>query len=151
MTTAAKESAIAIRAAEPRDYSRMAELAGELGYKSDDTEIARRMAEMQRSRDHGVFVAETSGGEIAGWIGVFIFRCVEADARAEISGLVVDERMRSAGIGRLLLECAEEWARQKGCAAASVRSNVIRERAHIFYERHGYKQVKTQKSFRKIL
>jgi GNAT superfamily N-acetyltransferase len=151
MTTGAKESAIAIRAPEPRDYHRMADLAGELGYKSEGTEIARRMAEMHASPDHAVFVAETAGGEIAGWIGVFAFRCVEADARAEVSGLVVDERMRSAGIGRLLLERAEEWARQKGCAAASVRSNVIRERAHAFYERHGYKHIKTQKSFRKIL
>jgi GNAT superfamily N-acetyltransferase len=151
MTTAAKKSAITIRAPEPRDYPRMAELAGELGYKSEGAEIARRIAEMRGSPDHAVFVAETGDGEIAGWIGVFAFRCVEADARAEISGLVVDERMRSAGIGRLLLERAEEWARQKGCAAASVRSNVIRERAHAFYERHGYKHIKTQKSFRKIL
>ena len=33
----------------------------------------------------------------------------------------------------------------------SVRSNVIRERAHQFYERTGYEHYKTQKSFRKPL
>jgi hypothetical protein len=33
----------------------------------------------------------------------------------------------------------------------SVRSNVIRERAHAFYERHGYIHFKTQKAFRKPL
>jgi GNAT superfamily N-acetyltransferase len=151
MTRVARESSIAIRSPQPRDHKKMAELAGQLGYDSAPEEIPRRLLGIKDSPDHAVFVAETAGGEIAGWIGVFVFRCVEADARAEISGLVVDERVRSLGIGRLLLERAEEWAREKGCVSASVRSNVIRERAHAFYERHGYKLVKTQKSFRKTL
>jgi hypothetical protein len=33
----------------------------------------------------------------------------------------------------------------------SVRSNVIRDRAHKFYERQGYEHYKTQKAFRKPL
>lgn len=151
MTTAAKEASIMIRAPRQRDYAAMSELAGQLGYASAEEEIARRLAGMQDSADHAVFVAETAEGEIAGWIGVFLYRCVEADARAEISGLVVAERMRSLRIGQRLLERAEDWAREKGCTASSARSNVIRERAHTFYERNGYKHVKTQKSFRKIL
>ncbi|HLV96855.1 MAG TPA: GNAT family N-acetyltransferase [Candidatus Acidoferrales bacterium] len=151
MTTAAKESSVTIRSPRQRDYAGMSELAGQLGYASAGEEIARRLAGMQDSADHAVFVAETADGEIAGWIGVFLYRCVEADARAEISGLVVAERMRSLRIGQRLLERAEDWAREKGCTASSVRSNVIRERAHTFYERNGYKHVKTQKSFRKIL
>lgn len=151
MTTTAHEPAVAIRSPEPRDYARMAELAGQLSYKSTADEIALRLSGMRGSPDHAVFVAETADGGIAGWIGVFIFRCVEANARAEISGLVVDERMRSLGIGRRLLERAEKWAREKGCAAVGLRSNVIRERAHTFYERLGYEHIKTQKSFRKVL
>ena len=147
----AKESAVSIRAPEPRDYPRMAELAGQLGYKSEAEEVARRIAAMRDSADHAVFVAQTADGEIAGWIGVFVFRCVEANARAEISGLVVDEKVRSMGIGRQLLERAEEWSRARGCATIGLRSNVIRERAHNFYERLGYEHVKTQKSFRKRL
>jgi GNAT superfamily N-acetyltransferase len=151
MTTASGTTTIAIRAPEPRDYERMAELSGQLSYQSAPEDIGRRIEEMGKSGDHAIFVAETAVGEIAGWIGVYVFRCVEVAARAEISGLIVDERMRSAGIGGRLLERAEEWGRQKGCAEAGVRCNVIRERAHAFYERHGYKATKTQKSFRKPL
>src|SRR5579863_879775 len=92
MTTAAKESSVTIRSPRQRDYAGMSELAGQLGYASAGEEIARRLAGMQDSADHAVFVAETADGEIAGWIGVFLYRCVEADARAEISGLVVAER-----------------------------------------------------------
>lgn len=151
MTAPAPHLAIAIRAACPEDYPRMAELAGQLGYPAAPEEVARRIAGMQRSSEHAVFVAQLPDGQIAGWIGVFVYRCVEANARAEISGLVVDDRFRSRSIGLRLLERAEEWARQNGCNIVTLRSNVIRERAHGFYERHGYVHTKTQKSFRKEL
>lgn len=151
MTKTANEPALAIRAPEPRDHVRIAELAGQLGYKASAPEVARRLAAMQGSSDHAMFIAETPEGGAAGWITVFVYRCVESETRAEISGLVVDEKARSLGIGRRLLERAEEWAREKGCAAAGLRSNVIRDRAHAFYERLGYQHVKTQKAFRKSL
>jgi len=129
----------------------MAELAGQLSYPSTAEEIARRLEGMEGSGEHAVFVAQGPNGEIVGWIAVFIYRCVETDARAEVSGLVVDERQRSLGIGQHLLERAERWAREKGCKAIGLRSNVIRGRAHVFYERQGYQHFKTQKSFRKVL
>jgi GNAT superfamily N-acetyltransferase len=140
-----------IRAAQASDHARIAELAGQLGYPSTSEEIARRLQGMNGSADAAVFVAELDSGEIAGWIAVFVYRTVEADARAEVSGLVVDERFRSQRVGERLLARAEEWARENGCRAIGLRSNVIRERAHAFYERHGYKHVKTQKAFRKQL
>jgi GNAT superfamily N-acetyltransferase len=151
MTTGAEESVVTIRPPERRDYSRMADLAGQLGYASTGELIGTRLAEIERLPEYATFVAELPGGEIAGWVGVFVYRTVAADARGEISGLVVDESARSLGIGRRLLERAEEWARQKGCSAVGLRSNVTRERAHSFYERCGYRVNKTQKSFRKHL
>ena len=82
---------------------------------------------------------------------MFVYRTVEAEARAEVSGLVVDERFRSQRVGESLLARAEQWARENGCQSIGLRSNVIRDRAHAFYERHGYAHVKTQKAFRKSL
>ncbi|MGA8143327.1 MAG: GNAT family N-acetyltransferase [Candidatus Acidiferrales bacterium] len=151
MSTAARQFAGEIRPASAADYARMAELAGQLGYPSDAGDIARRLAGMNARGEHAVFVAQLADGAIAGWIGAFVYRSVEADARVEISGLVVDERHRSQAVGRHLLERAEEWAREKGYSGTSLRSNVIRERAHAFYEREGYEHTKTQKSFRKKL
>jgi len=146
----AREFAGEIREALPQDYARIAELAGQLGYPSSPDEIAKRLDGMQHSNEHAVFVAQV-GSEIAAWLAVFVYRVVEADARAEISGFVVDERYRSQRVGMHLLARAERWAREKGCRAIGLRSNVIRDRAHAFYERHGYQHVKTQKSFRKDL
>ena len=146
----AAEFAVEIREAQPQDYARIAELAGQLSYPSSPNEIAGRLAGMKRSNENAVFVA-LLGGELVGWLAVFVYRVVEANARAEISGFVVDERYRSQQIGLHLLGRAEGWAREKGCRAIGLRSNVIRDRAHAFYERHGYKHTKTQKSFCKDL
>jgi GNAT superfamily N-acetyltransferase len=151
MSTPGAKFAMKIRCAEPRDAARLAELAGQLGYPATAEEIARRIEETQHSSESCVFVAELAAGEIAGWIGVFVFRSIVDEPRVELSGLVVDENVRSRGIGEKLLDRAEEWAREKGCGEVGLRCNVIRERAHAFYERHGYKSAKTQKSFRKKL
>jgi GNAT superfamily N-acetyltransferase len=147
----AGEFAGEIREARPQDYERIAELAGQLTYPSSADEIAERLGGMRRSQENAVFVAQLPNGEIAAWVAVFVYRVVEADARAEISGFVVDERYRSQRIGMHLLARAERWARENGCRAIGLRSNVIRDRAHAFYERNGYQHIKTQKSFRKDL
>jgi GNAT superfamily N-acetyltransferase len=138
-----------IRPPTPADYERMAELATQLGYASSGQEIRARLSELQDASRYVVYVAALADGRIAGWIGAYVFRSVELDKFAEISGLIVDEDARSCGIGKLLLDAAEHWARQIGCSAISVRTNVIRERAHAFYKRHGYVQGKTQACFMK--
>ena len=146
----AEEFAGEIREARPQDYARIAELAGQLTYPSSRDEVAKRFEGMRRSGENAVFVA-LLGAEIVGWVAVFVYRVVEADPRAEISGFVVDERFRSQRVGMHLLARAERWARENACRAIGLRSNVIRDRAHAFYERNGYQHIKTQKSFRKDL
>lgn len=151
MARADTEHRVVIRLATIEDAPRLAPLSGQLGYPSTANQVAARLSPILADPEHVIFVAEQDGGQISGWADVFIMRTIGADARAEIAGLVVDESCRSQGIGRLLMARIEEWAREKGCAAVSLRSNVIRERAHIFYERLGYQLIKTQKSFRKPL
>jgi len=140
-----------LRAPGPEDYSRVAELADQLGYPSTAQEIRSRLEGMRDSDQYAVYVAELPEGKIAGWIGVSIFRTVAADPCAEITGLVVDSDVRSLGIGSALVQIAEEWARSRRCNAIAVRSNVKRDGAHRFYERHGFQHIKTQKAFRKDL
>jgi GNAT superfamily N-acetyltransferase len=151
MSTPAKQFECEIRRARPEDYAQVAELSAQLGYASGANDIEARIVPMQESGEHDVFVAQTASGGIAGWIGVFVYRTVEADARVEVSGLVVDAKARSQGVGQRLLERAEQWTREKGLRAIGLRTNVTRERAHAFYERQGYEHNKTQRSYRKAL
>jgi GNAT superfamily N-acetyltransferase len=143
--------ACSVRAPQAGDCEAMAALATQLGYGCTAEEIKARLCQMDDCNQYAVYVAEFPGGEIAGWIGTCIFIAVELDRYAEVTGLVVDEQIRSRGIGRVLLGAAEEWARCQGCDSISVHSNVLRERAHLFYTNNGYRHVKTQKLLLKSL
>jgi GNAT superfamily N-acetyltransferase len=129
----------------------MADLAGQLGYECTAEEVRERLGEMQDSNQYAIYVAGLSNGQIAGWIGAYVFRSIETGSCAEINGFVVDEGIRSRGIGKLLLGAIEEWGRRIGCKVISVRSNAMRQRAHRFYRNNGYELVKTQNAFRKNL
>ena len=140
-----------IRRAKPADAARIAVLSGQLGYPTTTREMSARLRQAMKARNGACFVAETREHGVIGWVHVSVTPLLEVERRAEVNGLVVDEPVRSHGAGWLLLEAAERWARNSGCAAMSVRSNVIRNRAHRFYGRHGYEHYKTQKAFRKKL
>jgi GNAT superfamily N-acetyltransferase len=142
-------NSLKIRKARRSDAERIAKLCGELGYPASPTQITSRLRRLAPASKHAVFVAESN--EVVGWVHVSVSHLLESDVRAEVNGLIVGEGQRSAGAGGKLLKAAEEWARKRGCRGMNVRSNVIRERAHKFYERQGYEHYKTQKAFRKPL
>jgi GNAT superfamily N-acetyltransferase len=146
-------TSIRIRKARRGDAERIAQLSGELGYPATAAQIATRLRQLKPASKHAVFVAESPDAAtgLIGWLHVSVSHLLESDIRAEVNGLIVAEGRRSAGAGAKLLEAAEEWARRHGGQAMNVRSNVIRERAHRFYERNGYEHYKTQKAFRKAL
>jgi len=113
--------------------------------------MRERLRGIVPASQHAVFVAESGKDGVIGWVHVSRQPLLEVEIRAEVNGLVVAEGQRSLGAGARLLAAAEDWARKHGCKGMSVRSNVIRDRAHKFYERSGYEHYKTQKSFRKPL
>ncbi|MFZ0037770.1 MAG: GNAT family N-acetyltransferase [Candidatus Acidiferrales bacterium] len=151
MATSAISGGIRVRRATPADIPQLPELCGQLGYPSSEEDVRKRFCGIDAAPDHALFVTETADGRLIGLLHIFVMRTMESEARGEIGGLVVDDAHRSHGVGKRLVEQAEYWAREHGCAVVSLRSNVIRDRAHSFYERLGYKHVKTQKSFRKNL
>ena len=137
-----------LRPARPSDAARVHILMEQLGYSVASEEIARRIA--RRGDDREVFVAEHDA-DVVGWAAVCIGEGFVEGRLAWIEGLVVAEGGRSAGTGARLLDAVETWARERGCEAMRVQSNVIRERAHTFYERNGYAKLKAQFAFRKQL
>ena len=139
-----------IRRAAPEDAPRLAELSIELGYPMTAAEAADRLVDLEASGDHALLVAD-EGGTAAGWIQVSLPRIFETPKSAEIAGLVVDSAERGRGVGRDLVAAAAGWAAERGCVAVRVRTNVIRERAHAFYVREGFLEVKTQKVLEKKL
>ncbi|MGC1485475.1 MAG: GNAT family N-acetyltransferase [Candidatus Acidiferrum sp.] len=151
MIEKAKKHGVFVRRARSNDAPRLAELSGQLGYAATAAEITKRMRKLKTASRNALFVAESRGDGVVGWAHVSVTDLLEVGTRAELNGLIVAENQRNLGAGAKLLEAAEHWARKHGCPVMSVRSNVIRERAHEFYERQGYEHYKTQKAFRKAL
>ena len=142
---------IYLRKPDTGDEEALAVLCDELGYPSSAQEIVERLSHFLDREDHFVLVATDNSDTVVGWIHAFLAHRVETDAFAEIGGMVVSEEHRGTGIGTQLLGKAEEWARSQKVRAIRVRSNVVRELAHHFYERAGYKQTKKSHVFQKPL
>jgi len=109
-----------------------------------------RLSALSESRNDAIFVAVLGLAPVA-WIHVGLVTLLESPRHAEIRGLVVTASLRSYGIGAELVAVAEDWARTHGVSRIRVRSNLVRERTHAFYERLGYTTTKSQKVFDKPL
>lgn len=139
-----------VRRARITDAPAVAELSGVLGYPVDADVMGRRLEESDAREEHAIFVAETNG-VVVGWVEAAEHDILVAGRVCEICGLVVAEGRRVSGVGRHLMEAAEQWARGRGLSHVTLRSNVIRPESHGFYERVGYTRFKTQHAYRKKL
>ena len=151
MTFQGAKKELKIRRAKSADAPRLADLAGQLGYPASEAQMRQRLRGIRPASQHAVLVAESPDQGVVGWLHISRQPLLEVEIRAEVNGLIVAEPYRSLGAGAQLIAAGEVWARQHGCKSMSVRSNVVRERAHKFYERCGFEHYKTQKSFRKPL
>jgi GNAT superfamily N-acetyltransferase len=138
-----------LRVARKSDSGALARLAGELGYPTTGGEMRDRLDKVLSRSHHRVFVAELDS--LVGWIHVSLTHSLESGPCVEIRGLVVAELHRGSGIGTQLVAIAERWAEQKGCRRIRVRTNILRNRAGVFYEKLGFQLTKTQEVFDKVI
>ena len=139
-----------IRRATLKDIAAIAAISREFGYEPTEVEVAESMNDLLPRTDHLVLVAEDEGAVIA-WGHGRINRHIEIARHAELVGLVVTRASRSQGVGSEIVRAVEQWAREQGERSLRVRSSVVRERAHKFYLREGYTELKQQKTFAKAL
>jgi GNAT superfamily N-acetyltransferase len=139
-----------IRKAVPSDAPAIAALTKELGYSATPEEVRGRLTRLLGLADHHIAVA-VADGEVAGWLQATTAEVIESGFRAEIVGLVVSEKFRRLGIGRMLVEDALDWATAEGTTKLLVRSNVKRAESHIFYQALGFQLSKTQGVYKRLV
>ena len=139
-----------VRAARVTDADAIRELTSQLGYDVESSFVTDRLARILSRSDQQFLVAELEGQPVA-WIHLVIADYVETGPFAMIGGLVVEVNHRRQGIGRLLMQHGEDWARTQGCPIVRLWSSSSRIAAHRFYEQLGYANIKTQYSFVKSL
>jgi GNAT superfamily N-acetyltransferase len=81
--------------------------------------------------------ALSDGGEVRAVAGYRLMNMLYCGRTLYLDDLVVDERARSGGYGKRLLDWLKEEGRREGCAELQLISRVIREQAHRFYFREG--------------
>lgn len=131
-----------------RDMGSVQLLMEQLGYCLTTSELERNIDAI-RQKGGEVIVAE-SGGDVVGCISVLLDARLAEGVYAEIVSLVVLEKCRGEGIGKALVERAEEWAKNR-VVKIRVRANSVRKEAHSFYKSLGYTEVKTQKVLTKVV
>jgi GNAT superfamily N-acetyltransferase len=143
-----------VREARPEDWPHVAGLLAELG-RPDVREAPEELAAHEiflayLDRPDVVVLVADREGRVIGFLDMeFRTRLNFTTPQAWIPDLIVSEFERGGGVGAALLRHAEEIALDRGCWGMALESATWRERAHVFYEREGWRDL--GKSFFKPL
>jgi len=118
------------------------ELLRQLGYHVSTNELAGRIARVSTAEGHYAAVV-ADGQKICGLMHVYERSALETPRAAVVQSLVVEERARKMGAGRLLMDAAEGWAKMRGLDRVVLHTRIDRGDARAFYERIGYAKAAT--------
>jgi len=118
------------------------------GYEYGLKETKEQLLYILQKPNDVIFVAEDGG--VIGYIHGSDYDCTYCPPLKNILTIGVSEEYRGRGIGRILLETLEQWAKDDGCAGVRLVSGFNRAEAHKFYLHCGYTDRKDQKNFIKL-
>ncbi|CAG1017020.1 diamine N-acetyltransferase [Anaerolineales bacterium] len=95
--------------------------------------------------DSAIFIAEDEAGKRAGFLHLQIQTDYFNGSKvAYISDIAVDSSFEGQGVGRTLLDKAEDWAREQGCSLLTLYVFSNNSRARKVYEKLGFKEEVTK-------
>ena len=128
-----------VRDAKPSDSKRLAELIHELGHEISEKQVRKNLGALKKSGETPLVV--TLDKAVVALCGVGRRVVIHRPAPlGRITALVVSKEAQGLGLGRMLVEAAEEWMRRKGCTLVEVTSNDRRAPAHAFYRHLGFER-----------
>jgi len=146
-----QSTTIIFREAEPADMVALTELMNELGYKTTLDEMKTRFADIQNHKDYKTFIA-VDDTEILGMVGLSRNYSYEQNGiYVRVLALVTRSGFRQKGIGKKLMDLAENWAREIGADKVLLNCGNREEReiARLFYKKIGY-QIKSSGFIKKL-
>jgi len=142
---------IIIREAALTDILALAELMNELGYATSIDEMKSRFENIKNHKDYKTFVA-TDNTQILGMIGLSKNYSYEQNGiYVRVLAMVTRSRFRKNGIGKKLMDVAENWAKEIGANKVLLNCGNREEReiAQLFYKKIGY-QVRSSGFVKKL-
>lgn len=142
---------IIIRDAELADIPGLMELMNELGYATSRDEMKSRFENIKNHKDYKTFVA-ADDAEILGMVGLSKNYSYEQNGiYVRVLALVTRSQFRKNGIGKKLMDVAENWTREIGANKVLLNCGNREEReiAQLFYKKIGY-QVRSSGFVKKL-
>ena len=125
--------------AKPSDAERLVELIHELGHEISEKAARKNIATLKKLGETPIVA--TLDKKVVGMIGVHRMVTIHRDAPVgRIPVQIVAKEAQGHGLGRMLVDAAEQWCRKKGCKLIEVTSNDRRADAHAFYRHMGYER-----------
>lgn len=116
-----------------------------------EPELAEQIERARRDAGGEVLLAFASDGSLAGYAQLGMHVMVGMGTAMEVIALLVRDDLRGKRVGAALLGRCEGWALMRGCKLLMLSSQLFRERAHAFYRRQGFREVKRSAFFIKDL
>ena len=128
-----------LRAAKPSDAKVLVALIDFLGHAIDEKSVRKNIAKLAKAGEAPLVA--TIDKQVVGLCGVhrMVDRPSPRPGRTD-HALVVAKEAQDLGIGRMLVEAAEQFLRKSGCQLVEVTSNDRRTAAHAFYRHLGYER-----------
>jgi aminoglycoside 6'-N-acetyltransferase I len=143
-----------VRGIRPADQAEWLRMRRALWDDCPDEEQVREMDEILKDDDEAVFVAERPGGGLSGFLEASIrpwaIGCNQHPV-GYIEGWYVDPDVRRQGVGRALVEAAEDWARSKGCRQMASDAELWNDVSHQAHGALGYQETARLVLFKKDL
>ncbi|EIT85867.1 N-acetyltransferase GCN5 [Fictibacillus macauensis ZFHKF-1] len=129
---------VTIRRGTIEDSEAFAYLMADLGYPTTSEEMRERLTYLLQDPAYVCFAACHSH-EVIGMIGLMKNYFFERNGTyIQILLLTVSEHYRGNGIGKALVEYAEEWAIGQGCTAVVLQIGKQQHALHSFYRNINY-------------
>jgi GNAT superfamily N-acetyltransferase len=129
---------IEIRPCTSDDAVAVSTLLGELGYTASIEQATEQIADLNRTGSDPIFLA-VAEGHVLGLLALHRCRVLQYPSPImRVMALVVDRRARRRGVGKLLMEHAEQVGSAAGCDFVELTSAMDRADAHAFYRSIGY-------------
>jgi hypothetical protein len=129
---------IEIRTCTPDDAAAVSTLLGELGYTVPVRQATENIQELSKTGADPILVA-VADGRVVGLLAAHLCRMLQyATPAVRVTALAVERRARRRGVGRLLMEHAEQIGSTAGCEFVELTSAMNRTDAHAFYRNIGY-------------
>ncbi|GLU51988.1 GNAT family N-acetyltransferase [Dyadobacter frigoris] len=130
-----------IRVATEKDEETVYNMICDLEDKEFDRESFNNVFHTNLAQDRIQYVIAELGGEPVGMGSCHTqFLLHHACVVAEIQEMYVSPQYRSKEIGKALVEKLIDFAKSKNALQIEVTSNNVRESAHRFYEKEGFKK-----------